>query len=155
MLHWWVWTSFTLIPFFLFRVPSSHRLHLQVQLPAHDASNPSQTVNHQQTWLYAHGDSPPRVAGFATSPSNTNLSWVWGCQSDQKESAKNKVFLINCLLGWAIPKVQIGALVNDDDDEEEEEEEDAASFWFIFHAQTHWKPSHDRVTTRSELAGLQ
>jgi hypothetical protein len=32
------------------------------------------------------------------------------------------------LLGWAIPKVQIGALVNDDDDEEEEEEEDAASF---------------------------
>jgi len=31
------------------------------------------------------------------------------------------------LLGWAIPKVQIGALVNDDD-EEEEEEEDAASF---------------------------
>jgi hypothetical protein len=32
------------------------------------------------------------------------------------------------LLGWAIPKVQIGALVNDDDEEEEEEEEDAASF---------------------------
>jgi hypothetical protein len=29
------------------------------------------------------------------------------------------------LLGWAIPKVQIGALVND---EEEEEEEDAESF---------------------------
>jgi hypothetical protein len=50
-----------------------------------------------------------------------------GCQSDQKGSAENKVFLINCLLGWAIPKVQIGALVNDDDDEEEEEE-DAESF---------------------------
>jgi hypothetical protein len=32
------------------------------------------------------------------------------------------------LLGWAFPKVQIGALVNDDDEEEEEEEEDAASF---------------------------
>jgi hypothetical protein len=38
------------------------------------------------------------------------------------------------LLGWAIPKVQIGALVNE---EEEEEEDDAASFSFFFHAQTH------------------
>jgi hypothetical protein len=33
------------------------------------------------------------------------------------------------LLGWAIPKVQIGALVNDDDDEEEEEEEEDAALF--------------------------
>jgi hypothetical protein len=41
------------------------------------------------------------------------------------------------LLGWAIPKVQIGALVNQEEEEEEEEEDDAASFSFFFHAQTH------------------
>jgi hypothetical protein len=39
------------------------------------------------------------------------------------------------LLGWAIPKVQIGALVNEE--EEEEEDDDAASISFFFHAQTH------------------
>jgi hypothetical protein len=53
----------------------------------------------------------------------------------EKKVKENKVFLINCLLGWAIPKVQIGALVNQE--EEEEEEDDAASFSFFFHAQTH------------------
>jgi hypothetical protein len=41
------------------------------------------------------------------------------------------------LLGWAIPKVQIGALVNEEEEEEEEEDDDdAASFSFFFHAQT-------------------